>query len=461
MEQGHSSHDAFKHDSLNGLGYDWEWIADHDIGPKAPLKVYLPRSTDDVVAAIKDEKALSPTFRQKFRIRSMGHSSNDLVLADKGTVLCTDKLNKMYEPDIGKKTIRFESGVALADLDKFLNKFGLGLPIIGDNNHITAGGFASVGGISPASHRFGLFVDNVLAIEYVDWAGNIRHCGWENQPDELKRVLTGTGRHGVITELTCQLYSVDKFRTIIHNQSQRFSDVDAFMQISEERVTNPDRYLFHRGMWTDTTVRRKNRLIGQFCSYSATAQNPYTRLRKKLAYGYLHFLGKYAGRLPKKLDEFVRLLGILGVVVFPPRYGSIKDVESLTDTVIDYSVGEPSRMLTVLAPVAKYRVLFEKIYALCRKSRAQHHAITGISIYVKPIKSDYLKADTASAHYVELTFLFFIDSKKMTTTILDELVSQIDNLCIEHGALRYMPTKTSKDEATRKQIDPNFRYPQA
>ena len=35
------------------------------------------------------------------------------------------------------------------------------------------GGFASVGGISPGSHRFGMFIDNVLEIEFVDWDGNV------------------------------------------------------------------------------------------------------------------------------------------------------------------------------------------------------------------------------------------------------------------------------------------------
>lgn len=46
-----NSHETFVHDSIDGLGYDWARIADPHITPKFPLKVYLPHTTDDVLAA--------------------------------------------------------------------------------------------------------------------------------------------------------------------------------------------------------------------------------------------------------------------------------------------------------------------------------------------------------------------------------------------------------------------------
>lgn len=40
--------------------------------------------------------------------------------------------------------------------------------------------------------------------------------------------------------------------------------------------------------------------------------------------------------------------------------------------------------------------------------------------------------------------------------LLEDVVSDLDDLCIEHGAFRYMHTKTVNDKR-RLSIDPNIR----
>lgn len=452
----YSSHDKFDHESIDSLGYDWERIANPGIKPMFPSKIYLPRETAHVVSAVKETTKL----QQRLRIRSSGHSSNDLVLEDNGAVLCTEMLNKILHVDPVKRTVRIQSGVILSDLDEHLKEkeFNLGLPIIGDNNHITAGGFVSVGGISPASHRFGLFVDNVLEIEYVDWQGKVIRCSRRRNQKQFNKIRTGTGQHGVITELTCKLYEVDKFRTIVRNERKLYIDFKTFIAESEAHVNAPGDALYSRGLWVDLMRGGRNIKIGHYCRYYPAERTFDNQIQKELSFGYLQLLGQWAGRLPKRVDELVRLLGIIGIVL-SPRYGSIKDIEILMDRVLDFSVGEPSRLLTVLAPVAAYREMFEAVYALCRDTRSASEAITGISIYVKPIKSDYLAKSNGSGHFVELTFLLLLDARLMTAKILDKLVSAIDKLCIKHGALRYMPTKTTKDPAVRRKVDPNYLYP--
>ena len=74
-----NSHETFSHDSIDSLGYDWGRIADPDVKPRFPLKVYLPQTTEDVVRVLKEVKQLGETLI----VRSKGHSSNDLVLADR------------------------------------------------------------------------------------------------------------------------------------------------------------------------------------------------------------------------------------------------------------------------------------------------------------------------------------------------------------------------------------------
>ncbi|MEX2490419.1 MAG: FAD-binding oxidoreductase [Nitrospirales bacterium] len=455
MRYRYTSHESFDHDSIDALGYDWERVADPNIKPKFPFKVYLPRSTAHVAAAVKEAVQLG----QRLRVRSKGHSSNDLVLAEDGVVLCTEKLNQVVELDVQQRTIRIQSGAVLAEIDEYLAEYGLGLPVIGDHNHITAGGFASVGGISPASHRFGLFIDNVLALEYVDWAGDVRHCGRNSNREEFYRILGGTGRHGVITEMTCRLEPGQKFRTIVRNQRKLFFSADAFIDGSQRLITDPGQSLYERGVWVDFPLGVGNVRIGQFSSYFPTSQNLYTRLRKRLAYGYLHMLGRWAGRLPKMIDVFVKFLGMFGIIL-SPRYGSIKDVESFTDKVLDSSAGDPTRMLIVLAPSGTYSAMFRAMYAVCLESRRQHGAITFISFYVKAISSEYLAAGNGSGQFAELMLYLGIDPQRMTPRILDDMVLRIDNLCIEKGALRYMHSKTSKDAERLRRIDPNYLYPQ-
>ena len=54
------------------------------------------------------------------------------------------------------------------------------------------GGFASVGGISGASHRHGLFADNVVALELVDWDGNVVSCSEPSARSSFTRCCWGS-----------------------------------------------------------------------------------------------------------------------------------------------------------------------------------------------------------------------------------------------------------------------------
>lgn len=442
----YSSHETFSHDSLDSLGYDWERIANPNIHPRYPLKVYLPQSTEDIVQIVNEIKILG----QVLKIRSKGHSSNDLVLEDKGSVLCTEKLNQILTLNKDEMTVTVQSGTILAQLDEYLSKHGYGLPIIGDHNHITAGGFASVGGISPASHRYGLFVDNVRQLEYVNWNGELITCSKQNNREELDKVLAGTGKYGVIATITCEIIRVDKYTTILKNNRSIYWNVDKFIEGSGKFISDPGAVLMERGVWLDFG----NIKVGQFSAYQEVAQNQFQSLRNRLAYNYLHTLGYWAGRLPTQIDMLVKALGITGIIL-SPRYASIKNIEVFTDKILDSTVGDPSRMLIVLAPVEKYALLFRKLYDLSLDYRTKYGCFTLISFYVKSIHSNYLAQGDPQKRFCELMFYLGVEPTRLTATILDEVVSQIDDLCVEHGAFRYMHTKTVKDVTKRQKVDPN------
>ncbi|AUX47995.1 hypothetical protein SOCE26_095210 [Sorangium cellulosum] len=446
----YTSHEGFSHDSLDSLGYDWERVGAPQIKPKYPFKIYLPMTTDDIVLAVKEARALG----QKLMIRSKGHSSNDLVLADRGCVLVVEKLDRILEVNAAEQTVTVQAGIVLADLDLHLAERGFGLPIIGDHNHITAGGFASVGGISPASHRFGMFVDNVRRLEYVNHEGEVVSCGRNERPDEFYRVLAGAGQHGVIATLTLDIIRIDKFNVILQNRRTLYTDLRQFLDEAGQLIRDPGEALMERGVWLDYRVFGRSVRIGQFSSYHTAPQSPVKSLWNKAAYGYLQTLGLYAGRLPTGIDTAVKYLGMAGVVL-SPRYASTKNIETFTDRILDSSVGDPTRMFIVLGPAEKFGPLFHRLYSIFLEYREKTGCFTFIAIYVKAIRSDYLAQGDPNKRFCELMLYCGIDPEKMTEPVLEEIVSQVDDVCIAQGAYRYMHTKTVKDEKRRSRVDPN------
>ena len=442
----YSSHESFSHDSIDSLGYDWERIGNPGIAPKFPFKIYLPRSTEDVVRAVREARQLGQTLR----VRSKGHSSNGLVLEEGGCILLIEKFNQILHLDEKAETVTIQSGTVLADLDLFLNGKGFGLKVIGDHNHITAGGFASVGGISPASHRFGMFVDTVRSLEYVTWEGELVRCSRTENPGQFYSVLCGLGRHGVIATMTIDIMRADKVRTLVRNHMTIYRDLEKFIADSHGYISEPGDLVYERGVWADL----KGFQIGQFSRYVNTPQGALAKSWDRGAYGYLHTLGNWAGRLPDKVDLYVKYLGIVGVI-WSPRYATMKNVEFFTDKILDSTVGDPTRMLIVLAPQRSYPLFFREMYNLCVEARRETGCFTMISLYVKAIHSEYLAQESGDDRFCELMLYVGIDPKKMTEEILDGLVAKVDALCVKEKAFRYMHTRTTRDPAIERLVDPN------
>ncbi len=239
-----NSHEAFTHDSIDSLGYDWERISNPSIAPKFPLKIYLPQTTEDIVSVVKEVKELG----EKLTVRAKGHSSNDLVLGDGGPVMLTEKLGDLIEVDEENLTATVQGGAVSANIDDALAQKGLGLPVIGDHNHVTVGGFVSVGGISPASHRFGLFVDNVLELELVTWDGELVKCSRQENSELFHKVLCGLGREGVIATVKVRVIQVDKFTTVLKNHQKHYRKVNDFVKASGRRLRKPGDALYERGV---------------------------------------------------------------------------------------------------------------------------------------------------------------------------------------------------------------------
>jgi hypothetical protein len=447
------SHETFSHDSLDSLGYDWERIGNPKIGPKFPLKVYLPRTPEDVAKAVKECKQLG----QELKIRSKGHSSNDLVLAEGGAVLLMQGMDQIVDVDEDALTATVQGGAISALIDDHLAPLGLGLPIIGDHRDITVGGFTSVGGISPASHRFGMFIDNVVAMQFVDWDGEIKRCSPTESSEDFYSLLAGLGRHGVITEVTLRLIRIDKYRTIWENHQDHYRSMDEFIAGTKPIIEEPGDVMMERGVWVEFKFPSGKKLgLGQFSAYKETSQTAIRKARNTGSYGMLHGIGRVAGNLPEKLDVALKYVG-MGGVMLSPKFASIKNIEFFTDKVLDSTVGDPTRMLIVLGPLDRYEQLFRSCWGLMDRYREEYGCFTFLSVYVKSIRSDYLARD-GQDRFCELMFYVGVHPDKMNPALLDEIVEEFDDIVIENNAYKYMHTRTTKDPDKRAKVDPNARH---
>lgn len=446
-----NSHEAFVHDSIDSLGYDWGRIADPGVKPQFPFKVYLPRTTEDVVRVVKEAKALG----EPLTIRCKGHSSNGLVLTEGGSVLLTEKLDAVLDVDEQAMTATVQAGACSADVDDELATRGLGLPVIGDHAHVTVGGFVSVGGISASSFRYGLFVDIVERLEWVDWDGGLHTCSRTENADDFYRLILGLGRHGVIATITVQIIRVSKYDTLWQNDLKLYKDFEDFLGRSYDRLTDPpDDARFMRGMWVDFGKAG----LGQFSIYRDTEQTSMARMRNDVAYGFLHGVGYVSGRLPDALDRALKYVGLAGIVL-SPRYATVKNAESFSDKILDATVGEPTRYLVSIAPMRSYDAVCQRLFRMLRDYRERTGCFSVITLYVKGIHSEYLsRTRPEDERWAEILFYVAIDPKKMTDGLLDRIATDMDDICIEEGAYRYMHSRTSKDPGRLRKIDPNAVY---
>lgn len=446
-----NSHEKFVHDSIDSLGYDWSRVADPAIAPAFPLRIYLPQTTADVVQIVKEVQGLGLSLT----IRAHGHSSNDLVVRDGGTVLLTEKMNKVLEVDDAALTATVQPGCQSADVDDVLADRGLGLLVIGDHAHVTTGGFASVGGISASSFRFGLFVDTVERLEYVTWAGDVVQCSRTERPDEFNRVLLGLGRYGVITALTLRVERVDKYQRLWQNNQAHFLSRAAFIKAAVGHIRQPPPDArFMRGMWVDAGKVG----LGQWSVYVDTEATKVRRIENDVSYSVLDSIGFVAGRLPSAVDKALKYVGLVGIV-FPPRYAIQKNAESFSDRIIDSTVGDPTRYLVAIARQSNLDEVCRRLMDVLVRYRSQTNCFSVLTLYLKGIRSPQLAGPRPDDdRWAEVLFYVAIKPENMTDELLDQIVDEFDQTCVDLGALRYMHSRTSRDPVRRRLLDPHTRY---
>ena len=192
-----------------------ELIEPGDSSYEAARKVYnamierrprlIARCTDvaDVMAAVK----FAREQRLLVAIRGGGHNAGGLGVCDGGLVIDLSPMSHVHV-DPKKKTVMVGAGALWRDVDHATHAFGLAVP----SGIISTTGVAGLtlgGGIGYLTRRYGLTIDNLLAVEIVLADGRFVTANARENADLFWAVRGGGGNFGVVTTFLFKAQPVD------------------------------------------------------------------------------------------------------------------------------------------------------------------------------------------------------------------------------------------------------------
>ncbi|MEZ5931321.1 MAG: FAD-binding and (Fe-S)-binding domain-containing protein [Alphaproteobacteria bacterium] len=157
-----------------------------------PIGVVCPKSDADLDAAL----AIAKEAGVSLLARGGGTSQAGQTVGRSLVLDCSRHLNNIGEVDLDQQAVWVEPGVVLDQLNRSLKPHGLFYPVdISTGSRATLGGMAGNNACGARSIRYGIMVDNVLAIDallpsgtgavFADVPGNLGAASGEGGPIEL------------------------------------------------------------------------------------------------------------------------------------------------------------------------------------------------------------------------------------------------------------------------------------
>ncbi len=156
----------------------------------------------DVVAAVRFARGTDLPVA----VRSGGHSFPGQSTCDDGIVIDLSPM-KGIRVDPEARTARAQAGVLLGELDQATQAFGLAVPA-GIVTHTGLAGLTLGGGIGWLMRKYGLTVDQLLAVDMITANGELVKASESENSDLFWGIRGAGGNFGIVTEFTFRLNPV-------------------------------------------------------------------------------------------------------------------------------------------------------------------------------------------------------------------------------------------------------------
>ena len=159
-------------------------------------EIRRPVNEQDIGQAIRDGMATS----KKVSIAGRKHSQGGHIMADDAIVLDMTGFNKIIGLNPEKTVLKVQSGATWAQIQDYLNAYGLSVKVQQSSNIFTVGGSlsANVHGRDP---RYGSIIDTVRSFRLVAADGRAITASRTENSELFSLVIGGYGLFGVITEV--------------------------------------------------------------------------------------------------------------------------------------------------------------------------------------------------------------------------------------------------------------------
>lgn len=174
---------------------------------KHPALVVQPTGAADVMRAVDFARERELLVA----VKCGGHSYGGKSTCDGGLQIDLSTLRGTHV-DAGARRARVAGGSLLASLDREAMAQGL-VTTAGTVSHTGVGGLTLGGGFGRLARRFGLALDNVMAVDVVTADGRLVHASADQNPDLFWGVRGGGGNFGVVTNFEFQLHPMT--RTVV------------------------------------------------------------------------------------------------------------------------------------------------------------------------------------------------------------------------------------------------------
>lgn len=184
----------FGGDIIEPGGAEYESASRSVLASGSPAYVLRPRSVGDVQAGVR----FAADAGLLLSVRGGGHGFPGFGTNDGGVVIDLSKLATVEVIDKERHLVRIGGGATWGQVAAALAPHNLAISS-GDTKSVGVGGLTLTGGIGWKVRKYGLALDNVVAVEVVTANGEVVHATEEENPELFWAIRGGGGNFGIVT----------------------------------------------------------------------------------------------------------------------------------------------------------------------------------------------------------------------------------------------------------------------